>query len=113
MPIPTPLLPLLNYQAGVLATKRRPEAATMQLVLERPFVLQPIQSHSHKFEITERHIPIQPWNDHVNYFATLEDDDNETIATSNVSEGYFGEDHIGMETGPPTTQHHNRSTYSI
>ena len=69
MPIPTPLLPLLNYQACVLATKGHPKAATMQPVPEQPVVSQPIQSPSPKFEITERHIPNQPWNDHANYFA--------------------------------------------
>ena len=103
MPIPTPLLPLLNYQEGVLATNGRPEAATMQPVLNRPVVLQPSRSPSPKFEIIGRHIPEQPWNDHANYFAALEDDDDETVAASNVSEGYCGEDRIGMETVPPTT----------
>ena len=55
--------------------------------------------HSPKFEITGRHIPEQPLNDHTNYFAALEDDDDETMATSNVSQGYFGEDNIGMDSG--------------
>ena len=90
MSIPTPLLSRLNYQAGVLAAKGRPEAATMQPVPERPIVLQPIQSPSPKFEMTERHIPNQPWNDHANYFVALEDDDDETAAMSNISKGYFG-----------------------
>ena len=106
MPIPTPLLPLLNYQAGALATNHgRPEEATMQPVIKRPVVSQQIRSPSPKFEITGRHIPKQPWNDHVNYFAALEDDDDETVAASNASKGYFGEDNIGMETVPHTTQH--------
>ena len=62
--------------------------------------------HFPKIEITERHIPNQPWNDHTNYFAVLEDDDDNTVAASNMSEGYFDEDnHIGMENVPPTTQH--------
>jgi len=104
MPIPTPLLPLLNYQAGVLATHGRPEEATMQPVIKRPVVSQPIQSPCPKFEITGRYIPGQPWNDHVNYFAALEDDDDETVAASNVSEGHFGKDDIGMESGIPTKQ---------
>ena len=75
----------------------------MQPVPERPIVSQPIQSPSPKFKITERHIPNKPWNDHANYFAALEDDDDETVAASNVSKGYFGKDDICMKTGPPTT----------
>ena len=105
MPIPTPLLPLLNYQTGVLATKGCPATATMQPVQERPDVSQPIQSPSPKFEITGRHIANQPWNDHANYFAALEDDNDETVAASNISKGYFGKDDIGRETGIPTKQH--------
>ena len=35
----------------------------------------------------------------------LEDDDDETVTASNVSEGYYGEDYFGMEDVPPTTQH--------
>ena len=104
MSIPTPLLPLLNYQAGVLATTGRPEEATMQPVIKQPVMSQPIQSPSPKFEITGRHIPEQPWNDHTNYFTALEGDDDETVATSNVSERYFGEDNIGVETGIPMKQ---------
>ena len=69
MLIPIPPISLLNYQAGVLATIGRPEEATTQPALKRPSVLQPIQSPSPKFEITGRHIPEQPWNDHANYFA--------------------------------------------
>ena len=76
----------------------------MQPVIKRPVVLQPIRSPSPKFEINGKHIPDQPWNDHANYSAALEDDDDETVAASNVSEGYFGEDDIGMETGIPTNQ---------
>ena len=56
------------------------------------------KSPSPKFEITERHIPNQAWNDHANYFAALEYDDDETVAASNIREGYLGEDAIGMET---------------
>ena len=74
----------------------------MQPVLKRPVVSQPIQSPSPKFEITGRHIPDQPWNDHANYFAALEDDDDETVAASNVSKGYLDEVDIGMESGIPT-----------
>ena len=87
MPIPTSLLPLLNYQAGVLATNGCPEAAATQPVSKRPVVSQSIQSPSPKFEISGRHIPEQPWNDHTNYFAALEDDDDETMVASNISEG--------------------------
>jgi hypothetical protein len=58
--------------------------------------------HSPKFEITERHIPEQSWNDHANYFAAFEDDDDETVAASNISEGYLDEANIGMESGIPT-----------
>ena len=63
---------------------------------------QPIQSPSPKFGITERYIPEQPWNDHANYFAALEDDDDETVAASNRSEGYLDEVNIGMECGIST-----------
>ena len=66
---------------------------------------QPIQSPSPKFEITERHIPNQPaWNDHANYFAALGNYDDETVAASNITEGYFGEDDISMERGIPMKQ---------
>ena len=75
----------------------------MQSITKQPVVLQPIQSPSLKFEITGRHIPEQPWNDHANYFAALEDDD-ETVVASNVSKRYFGEENIGMETGIPKKQ---------
>ena len=54
----------------------------------------------------EWHIPNQPWNDHANYFAALEDDNDKTVATSNVSVGYFDEAGIGMGDVPTTTQHH-------
>ena len=78
----------------------------MQPVPERPFLDQPIQSLSPiKFEITGKHIPNQPWNDHANYFTVLEDDDDETVAASNVSKGYYGEDNIGMVDLPSMTQH--------
>ena len=57
MPISTPILPLLNYQASVLVTKGCPEAATMQPVPEQPFLAQPIQSPSQiKVEMTGKHI---------------------------------------------------------
>jgi len=76
----------------------------MQAVPERSFLDQPIQSLSPiKFEITGKHIPNQPWNDHANYFAVLEDDDDVTVAASNISEGYYDEDNIGMLDVPPTT----------
>ena len=100
MPNPTLLLPLLNYQVGVLTTNGRPEEVTTQPVFKRPSVSQPIQSPSPKFEITGMHFPEQPWN--TNSFAALEDDDDETVAASNVNKGYFDEDDIGMESGIPT-----------
>jgi len=52
-----------------------------------------------------KHIPNQPWNEYANYFTVLEEDDDETMAVSNVSKGYFDEDNFGMEDMPPTTQH--------
>ena len=62
----------------------------VQPVPERPFLDQPIQSLSPiKFEITGKHIPNQLWSDHANYFTVLEDDDDETVAVSNVSEGCY------------------------
>jgi hypothetical protein len=67
-------------------------------------VSQPYQSPSPKFEITQRHIPEQPWNAHANYFAALEDDDYETVAASNVNKGYFDEANFGMENGIPAKQ---------
>jgi len=87
---------------GVLATIGRPEEATTQPALKQPSVSQPIQSPSPKFDITERHIPEQSWNDHANYFAALEDDDDETVAASNVSERYLDEANIDMESEIPT-----------
>ena len=102
MPIPTPLLPLLNYQAGVLATIGRQEDAMTQPAFNRPGVSQPIQRPSPKFEITQRHIPEQPWSDHANYFVALEDDDDETVAASNVNKGYLNEANFGMEDVIPT-----------
>ena len=54
------------------------------------------------FEITGKHIPNQPLNNHVNYFTVLEDDDDETMSTSNISEGYYDEDDIGMVDVPST-----------
>jgi len=78
----------------------------MQPVQERPFLDQPIQSLSPiKFEITGKHIPNQPWNNHANYFTMLEDDDDETVAASNISKGYYVEDNIRMVDVPPTTQY--------
>ena len=74
---PTPPISHLNYQAGVLATIGRQEDATMQPAFKRPSVSQPIQRPSPKFEITQRHIPEQPWSNHANYFAALKDDDDE------------------------------------
>jgi hypothetical protein len=65
-------------------------------------VSQPIQRPSPKFEITQRHIPGQPWNDHANYFAALEDDDDKTVAASNVNEGYLNEANFGMVDVIPT-----------
>ena len=97
MLISTPLISHLNYQAGVLATIGRQDDATTQPAFKRPSVSQPIQRPSPKFEITQKHIPEQPWSDHANYFAALEDDDDETVAASNVNEGYLNEANFGME----------------
>ena len=82
-----------------------------QPVLKRPIVLQPIQSPSPKFEITGRHIPEQPWSNHANYFAALEDDDDETVAAYNVNEGYLNEANFGMENVIPTK--HNETPAHI
>ena len=102
MLIPTPPISLLNYQAGVLATIGRQDDETTQPAFNQPGVSQPIQRPSPIFEIAQRHIPEQPWSDHANYFAALEDDDDETVAASNVNEGYLNEANFGMEDVIPT-----------